>query len=66
MRALLWVVAVVLYLAAATLANEQQQQEQDEIDRQQEELRRNLQAMDLLASQTQASADKFRAEQSLW
>lgn len=66
MRALLWVVAVVLCLAAATLANEQQQQEQDEIDRQQEELRRNLRAMDLLASQTQAAADKFRAEQSLW
>ena len=65
MRAFLWFVAAVLCVAASTLADEQQQQ-LDEIDHQQQELRRNLQAMDLLASQTQAAADKFKAEQSLW
>ena len=66
MRVLLLLIAVALCLATATLADEQQKQQQDEFDQQQEELRRNLAAMELLASQAQASADKFRAEQRLW
>jgi hypothetical protein len=64
MRVLLFIVAAVLCLAATTLADEQQQL--DEIEQQHEELRRNIQAMDMLASQTQAAADKFKSEQSLW
>ena len=64
MRALLLCVIVVLCFTTATVADDQEQQ--DEPDRQQDELRRNLQAMDMLASHTQVAADDFRIEQSSW
>ena len=64
MRALLLCVIVVLCYTTATIADDQEQQDQP--DRQQEELRRNLQAMDMLASHTQVAADNFRIEQSSW
>jgi hypothetical protein len=61
MRSLLLFVACVLCLASAASTNDQQD---DEFA--QQELLRNLQAMELLASQTQAAADTFRSEQKLW